>query len=242
MKKILIINLLLMTGCAKFHKETVQSQPIAENYTLYAGGREQQTEIILDVMNCPITPIIEENMKVPPIYKTNNLRKKVGYASFARGKFIRITGIITDSFCMPIKNATVQIWHTDTDGKYKSIPTDGYLNDSLLYAQQDERFEEIDHNDIADENFTGSGATISDNLGRFTFLSIMPGGSKPMVNFRIIHRDFDDMKTIMYFDTKPGINQLLVAKKLGYIESDQVKEDVYKYNITLNGKNKYLNY
>jgi len=239
MKKILIINLLLITGCTKFARE---SKHIDNSYTISTSNTDESYEKVLDIVNCPITPDIEDNMQVPQIYKTNNLRRKVGYATFAKGKFIRITGIITDSFCVPIKNATVQIWHVDSDGKYKSTPTDGYLNDSLLYSKQNERFEKSDDHDIADENFTGSGSTISDNLGRFTFLSIIPGGSKPIVNFRVIHKDFDDLKTVMYFNQDPNLDQSLVAKKLGYIETDQYKEDVYQCNITINGKNKYTNY
>jgi protocatechuate 3,4-dioxygenase beta subunit len=239
MRVILIINLLILTGCAKFSHKRIQSPLTTVNYTMATGNIDKPIERSLDVINCPITPEIEDNMKVPPIYKTNNLRKRVGYASFAKGQFIQISGIITDSFCVPIKNATIQIWHTDAAGKAKSIPTDGYLNDSLLYTKQSERFEEEDNNEIADENFTGSGSTVSDNLGRFTFLSVMPGGSKPLVNFRIIHRDFDEIKTVMYFNQDPEINKLLVAKKRGYIEYDGLKEDVYEYNITFNSKNKY---
>ena len=197
---------------------------------------------VLDVMNCPITPEIEYDVKIPQIYKTNNLRKRTGYADFAKGKFIRISGVLTDSFCVPIKNATVQIWHADSNGKYKSIPTDGYLNDSTMYRRQRERFEDVSPYESADENFTGSASTITDNLGRFTFFSVMPGGSKPFVNFRVIHKDFNDMKTVMYFQRSDAVDPLLIAKKEGFISYDEVKEDIYKYNITLNGKNKYTNY
>jgi protocatechuate 3,4-dioxygenase beta subunit len=242
MKQFLIINLLLLSGCTQFSKKSNDIQTTESNYKIFIDTIDKPTNKVLDIINCPITPEIEDNMQVPQIYKTNNLRKKVGYASFAKGQFIRITGIITDSFCVPIKNATIQIWHTDANGKYKSIPDNGYLNDSLLYSKQNERFTILDNDDIADENFTGSGSTISDNLGRFTFLSIMPGGSEPIVNFRVIHKDFNSLKTIMYFYQDPNINQSLVATKLGYIETDQYKEDVYQCNITINGKNKYTDY
>lgn len=242
MKQILFINLLFIAGCTQFSYKSKDIKPIENTYKISTDTIDKPREKVLDVINCPITPEVEDNMQVPQIYKTNNLRKKVGYASFAKGQFIRITGIITDSFCVPIKNATIQIWHTDANGKYKSIPDDGYLNDSLLYSKQNERFTILDNDDIADENFTGSGSTISDNLGRFTFLSIMPGENKPIVNFRVIHKDFNNLKTIMYFTQDPNINQSLVAKKLGYIETDQYKEDVYQCNITINGKNKYTNY
>ena len=240
MKKLLIINLFLLAGCSKI--EPVDTKVEETKYKMSVDSFDIPVEKVPDVINCPITPEVELDVTVPQIYKTNNLRKRTGYATFARGKFIMISGTVTDSFCVPIKNATVQIWQADANGKYKSIPNDSYLNDSMLYGKQQERFENTNNDETSDENFTGSGSTITDNLGRFTFISVMPGGAKPSVNFRVIHKDFNDTKTIMYFDNLQGINQLLVAKKGDVIELDGVKEQCYQYNITLNGKNKYVNY
>lgn len=244
MKKLISIFILslLVSGCSNLFKKDKLSENSENTYKITTNAIEVQSEKVIDVMNCPVTPQFESDMTVPQIYKTNNLRKRTGYGSFAKGEFIIITGIITDSYCVPVKNATVQIWHGDHNGKYKSVPNDGYLNDSMMYRRQSDRFEKIIESDMADENFTGSGSTTTDNLGRFTFLSIMPGGNKPLVNFRVIHKDFNDMKTVMYFNNSTGINPLLVATKNGTINNDGIKENIYQYNITLNGKNKYIDY
>jgi protocatechuate 3,4-dioxygenase beta subunit len=240
MKRLLyILTLSLLIGsCTK--EQSLQEE--GNNYRITTEANDIYTNKLIDVINCPINPQVEIQIKVPPIYKTNNLRKRTGYGSFAKGKFIVISGIITDSYCVPVKNATVQIWHGDYKGNYKSVPNDGYLNDSLMYSKQLSRFEESFTSEDIDENFTGSGSTTTDNLGRFTFLSIMPGGNNPLVNFRVIHKDFNEVKTVMYFSPKTGVNQLLIAKKNGTIDNDGVKEDLYQYNIVLKEKNKYLNY
>jgi protocatechuate 3,4-dioxygenase beta subunit len=237
-----VVLSLLVSGCSNLFKKEKVSEKNENGYKITVESNEVSANQLIDVINCPITPEVESDMRVPKIYKTNNLRKRTGYASFAKGEFIVISGIITDSYCVPVKNATVQIWHADASGNYKSVPNDGYLNDSMMYGKQVDRFEQVINGDVADENFTGSGSTTTDNLGRFIFLSVMPGGSKPLVNFRVVHKDFNDMKTVMYFKNATSVNQLLVAKKSGSVENDEIKEDIYQYNITLNGKNKYLNY
>lgn len=237
-----VVLSLLVSGCSNLFKKEKISENNDKNYKITTDSATIQSDKVIDVINCPITPEVESDMTVPKIYKTNNLRKRTGYASFAKGEFIVISGIITDSYCVPVKNATVQIWHADANGKYKSVPNDGYLNDSMMYRKQSDRFEQVIDSDMSDENFTGSGSTTTDNLGRFTFLSVMPGGSKPLVNFRVVHKDFNDMKTVMYFKNATDINQFLVAKKSGKVENDGIEENIYQYNITLNGKNKYLNY
>lgn len=237
-KSFYIILPFILVGCK--YCSQLESEAQQGNYN--ASQDNAPVVEVLDVMNCPITPEIEYNVKVPQIYKTNNLRKRTGYAEFAKGHFIRISGILTDNFCVPIKNATIQIWQTDSNGRYKSIPTDDYLNDSTMYRKQSERFEDVSNDELADKNFTGSGSTITDNLGRFTFFSVMPGGPKPLVNFRIIHKDFNDIKTVMYFQSSDSADSLLIATKEGVVSYDEVQESIYKYNITLNGKNKYTNY
>jgi protocatechuate 3,4-dioxygenase beta subunit len=211
-----------------------------------AGIYPTQSDIVksVDVTSCPITPPVYEDVTIPEIYKTNNLRRRTGYATYAKGEFIRITGIVTDSNCVPISNATVQIWHADSKGYYKSLSVENYLNDDMMYSVPKDRFQKTYRiNKDSDKNFTGSGSTSTDNLGRFTFLSIMPGkveGKDPVVMFRILHKDFNELSTVMYFPENTKTTNK--AEFISEILDDGASEKIYMYKITLLGTNKYLGY
>lgn len=234
---------LVLQGC--FLKPEVTLNAVDPDLQI-AGIYPNQTDVIkpVDVTNCPVTPAVYDDITVPEIYKTNNLRRRTGYATYAKGELIRISGIITDSSCTPISNATVQIWHADSSGHYKTLSDENYLNDDLMYSKQKDRFKKTYQiNSAADKNFTGSGATSTDNLGRFTFLSIMPGkvqGKEPVVMFRILHKDFNELNTVMYFPENSKTTNK--AEFLGEILENSIKEKVYLYKITLPGFNKYLGF
>lgn len=195
---------------------------------------------VVDKKTCSLTPEVMHSVKIPKIYKTNNLRRRTGYATYAMGQFIRINGIVTDSDCVPILNATVQIWHADANGVYKNSHIEGYLNDSMMYSKQQNRFEQ-ENNSQGDVNFTGSGSTTTDNLGRFSFLSIMPGKSF-FINLRVLHKDFDELNTVVYLNKKSNVKAELIAHKENEINVDGVNELIYSHTLVLNGRNKYLKY
>ncbi len=222
-----ILLLFIILGCSQ---EVKQEAPKNQTYTLSI----EKTEIlpVLDIVNCPISPNISSGAKVPPIYKSNNLRRRIGYATYAHGDFVRINGILTDRNCTPISNATVQIWQPDANGIYKNVPDYGYLYDNLMYTEQKTRFKEyFDNSVIADENFTGSGSTTTDNLGRFSFLTIMPGGIEPLINLRVIYKHSPEFNTILYF--KKTDKEGVVLEKIGKNIVDDVNEVVYKHQLTL---------
>lgn len=187
--------------------------------------------------NCPTTPEVWQLVSAPEIEKSNNLRRKTGSTEFAKGDFIIIEGRLTDSNCVPISDAYIQIWHANSFG---------------IYEHEKGNFNK------KDKNFKGSGATITDNLGYYRFLTIFPGsinGDAPHVNFIIQHKDFFPIETTMFFENHdsnlqdPILNTevdeqkryLLVAKAEKINKNSQ--EDIkYRFDITLEGKNKFLNY
>ena len=236
-----------ITGCnimnKRLAKHIVVQPQVSYNETNFITTKNDQG-YITDLIDCSVTPMRYDVIEVPQIYKTNDLRKRTGYPSFAKGQFIRISGVITDNKCVPISYATVQIWHADAGGLFKAIPYSSYLYDDKMYTKQSLRFEKK-YQDKADVNFTGSGSTVTNNLGRFTFFSIMPGNVKnhePLINFRVIHKDFNDFNTIMYFPTNKSASILSKAQYKGTFKTDDVTEEVYSYNITLDSENKYLHY
>lgn len=117
---------------------------------------------------------------------TNNLAKKTGSFYRAYGEIIFIQGTIADSFGVPIHNAVIEVWQTNSAGKYHSLvePSSEYI----------------------DKFFNMSGRAITDNLGNYYFITIMPGatsGRAPHINFNIYHPRFGKLETEMYFEKHP---------------------------------------
>ena len=117
---------------------------------------------------------------------TNNLAKKPGSFFRAFGEVIFLQGRITDSFGVPITDAVVKIWQKNAAGKYHSL--------------LDSRSEYID------KYFSMSGVSITDNLGNYSFITILPGGSPgraPHINMNVTHPKFGKLQTEVYFADHP---------------------------------------
>ena len=120
---------------------------------------------------------------------TNNLAKKVGSFYRAFGEIIFIQGTLTDSFAVPISGAIIEIWQTNSAGKYHTL---------------------LDKNsEYVDPYFSMSGRTITDNLGNYSFITVMPGsvpGRAPHINMNVYHPKFGKLETEMYFEKHPYNN------------------------------------
>ncbi len=117
---------------------------------------------------------------------TNNLAKKPGSFFRAFGEVIFLQGRVVDSFGVPITDARIQIWQKNAAGKYHSL--------------LDPRSEYID------KHFSMSGRSITDNLGNYSFITILPGGSpgrSPHINMNVSHPKFGKLQTEIYFEKHP---------------------------------------
>lgn len=117
---------------------------------------------------------------------TNNLAKKPGSFFRAFGEVIFLQGRLTDSFGVPVTDASVKIWQKNAAGKYHSL--------------LDSRSEYID------KYFSMSGISITDNLGNYSFITILPGGSpgrSPHINMNVSHPKFGKLQTEVYFSEHP---------------------------------------
>ncbi|MBU6338800.1 MAG: hypothetical protein KGQ36_02385 [Rickettsiales bacterium] len=127
------------------------------------------------------------DISMPETFVTsNNLAKKVGSFYRAFGEIIFVQGTVTDSFNVPIEGAVVEIWQTNAAGKYHTLlePDSEYI----------------------DPYFNMSGRAITDNLGNYHFITIMPGanpGRAPHINMNIYHQKFGRIQTEMYFEDHP---------------------------------------
>lgn len=117
---------------------------------------------------------------------SNNLAKKPGSFYRAFGEIIFIQGTVTDSFALPISGAIIEIWQANSAGKYHTL---------------------LDHeNEYVDKYFSMSGRTITDNLGNYSFITVMPGGTAgraPHINMNVYHSKFGKLETEIYFEKHP---------------------------------------
>ena len=149
------------------------------------------------------TRFFSADLSMPDQFNTtNNLVQKVGSFYAAFGEVIYVQGTITDSFGVPISNAIVQIWQTNSAGKYQTL------------LDKD--------SDLIDRNFPASGTSVTDNLGNYYFITIMPGfylNRAPHINFNIYHPKFGKLETEMYFENHPKNN--LDYEYLSYSEEER---------------------
>ena len=193
------------------------------------------TKIIFasDLSECYQTPEIWELGILPKTYHTNNLTRKTGAAVFAKGTFIKITGKILDDNCVPVSGAKVRIWQANANGVYEFLKG---------------------NNELKDKNFTGSGISITDNLGRYVFYTVYPGKPEnrvPHVMFKVQHDNFQQLETEMFFpeeknNTDPILKNNVSKDKIHFLIAKYKKNElgykVYQFNITLRGFNNYKEY
>ena len=193
------------------------------------------------LVNCKQTPqIYDLNNKPNKFSLSNNLRRKASSPLTANGELIYIVGRVTDINCIPVKDANVFIWHANTHGIYQNNQD----NDSTELIP-----EELD---MYDYQFIGSGKAVTDNLGNYSFITVMPGTNNqnkvPQVHFMLQHSEFPEFNTTMFFpeynnltDNRFNSNSnshLLVGKRS--INTLGIK--TYHFNITIEGKVPHKHY
>jgi len=178
--------------------------PIKDNFNSEVDGV---------IAKCIKIPTMEPSFKAPnKINTTNNLRKKTGEFTNANGPFIVLSGRLMDKNCLPITDANIEIWQTDSKG-YKFL---------------DKKY---------DYNFVGSGTAITDNLGRFSFLTVLPGSVSKIpghINVQVKKKGFDIFKTRIFFDNKKSKDRLNAR----YIKGSNLDELFYVFDIVLNKESK----
>ena len=203
----------------------------------------QSEEIINNGLFTPqvSTPprLFSSELSIPDKFSTsNNLVKKPGSFYTAVGEIIYVQGRVTDSFGLPIDGAIVEIWQTNSAGKYQTL-----LDPS---------------SDLIDKNFSMSGRAVTDNLGNYYFITIMPGfylSRAPHINMNVYHPKFGKLETEMYFEDHP-LNQndyhylsydddekkLLTSKVRLVNVFDSKSTKVCTFDIVMNGTHQYKSF
>jgi len=125
-----------------------------------------------------------ESIKPSSFNTTNNLARSVESGFYkAEGQKIVIYGRIMDSKCVPI-SAKIYIWQANKEG-YVQYKTEKHQKAKWI-----------------DPNFDGTGISNSDNMGRFNFITIMPGSANkttPHINFMVEHPQLETLHSKIYF-------------------------------------------
>ena len=116
------------------------------------------------------------------------------HAGEPQGERIIVTGRVLEEDGRPVRDALVEIWQTNAGGRY--------------------RHERDQHPAPLDPNFTGAGRTLTDDDGRYEFVTIKPGAYpwrnhpnawRPAhIHFSLFGRAFSSrLVTQMYFPGDP---------------------------------------
>jgi protocatechuate 3,4-dioxygenase beta subunit len=179
-QKFLIIFLLFFSQTSLAEENSSSENPAQENFS-------EESSSVFEPRKPTPSRFFAADLSMPETFATtNNLAKKVGSFYRAFGEIIFLQGTIIDSFGVPIEGAVIEVWQTNAAGKYHTL-----LEPSSEYI---------------DQYFSMSGRTITDNLGNYHFITIMPGsnpGRAPHINMNIYHSKFGKLETEMYFAHHP---------------------------------------
>lgn len=189
--------------------------------------------------DCSITPAIVGAGKSYPgkagIVPSNKLALPAGKAVYAPGELIYLSGRVLDQNCVPISDALVEIWQTNPYGSYTVASPGARVN--------------------AKPVFSGTGRAVTDNLGRYNFVTLFPGpydNRAPHIHVKVSHVHFKTLDTEIFFqqDTRNNSDPKL-ARLRGGVRTDLLAQVEQRhparpeeglnarFDITLKGKNKY---
>jgi protocatechuate 3,4-dioxygenase beta subunit len=169
---------------------------------------------------------------------SNNLVKKTGSFYRAFGEIVLLQGQVTDSFGVPVVNATIEIWQANSAGKYHNLlePDSEYI----------------------DRYFNMSGRAVTDNLGYYNFITIIPGSvanRAPHINMNLRHKNFGTLETEMYFFQHPENKKdsyylsyspqerAMLTAMVEYSQLNNPKSlKVATFNIVIRGSHQYKKY
>lgn len=175
------------------------------------------------ITKCTLTPSGKAAYVPKEFGMTNNLRQKTGSIEIAEGEPIRIYGRVFDRRCVPLSGVKVQLWHEDEKGNYvKQRPSE--LLRTLYKAPY----------------FIGSGTADTNNIGHFTFYSIMP--KNHLLHFRIHHPKHPPFTTNVFLTPSSENPTTGTGGSLTLSPTQAQGEKIYYLDITLDTPGEYRRY
>jgi protocatechuate 3,4-dioxygenase beta subunit len=168
-------------------------------------------------------------LQLPPD-KDADLINFQGHEKKAQGTPINVVGKVLAPDGAALKNAFVEIWQADTNGRYRH-PKDP--NPATL-----------------DPDFQGWGSARTDEEGRYRFATIFPGAypagpgwmRPPHIHFKISMTNFKPLTTQMYFPGNKYNDSDLILQNLSSADQklvvstrmdESANENIYRFDIVL---------
>lgn len=180
---------------------------------------------------CKITPAFNDDFEPLEFNKSNNLTRTEGDIAVIKNEKIVLEGQIVDQHCVPIKDAKIYIWQPDDQGNYNYELAKANLKTTKFLKQKNI------------STFLGSGTNISNNLGKFEFITIFPGsrkGHKPYFNVKVVHPKYGNFQTRFYMkdlniyeNSDPCLQVKEILRKQSKGENYIVPIKYYKFKIAM---------
>lgn len=193
------------------------------------------------ITSCSVTAHVRPEERLPSrdkIVPSGKLALPAGKSIFAPGQTVYLSGKVLDENCVPVSDAVIEIWQADAKGNYKA-------------ATLGERMSPF-------PTFVSTGRAVTDNLGRYKFVTVFPGLGKesaPHIHFKVTRTNFKPFETEMYFgEDARNISEeryaelseeqrKTVSAKVWPRNPDAPEKGLYaRWDITLAGKNRYRHY
>ncbi len=167
----------------------------------------------------------------------NDLTRYSGKAVSAQGQRLLLQGRVVDANCLPVDEAVVELWQADPYGKWYLATGEDKVSPRA--------------------NFNGAGRAITDNNGRFSFITLFPAqlkGQAPRLNLLVKAPHMQDFSTILYFEDDMRNASDPVFKRLTPANQQRVQLDMSPLNgdvkqgfvgmieLVLPGKARYRSY
>lgn len=188
---------------------------------------------------CSPAPEKETALK-PENYPTYNdlTRSSGGFKNNYTDKII-LRGIVIDKKCIPVANTKISLWQKDEYGQRR------YLQ---KFASDYDRHK---MNNKIYSKFYGVGTAVSDNEGRFYFITVEPSSvgvknGKPIINISAAVKGFIKFETqvrlLEDIEKTDDKESTFVNASLNKNASEHYGKKVYDFFIVLNGESKYTDY
>lgn len=131
---------------------------------------------------CKVSKKYLDNYEPEVFNLTNNLLSDYKNPPEDCSSQIALKGRVLDEDCNPVPYAKVYIWQVGCDGKYPYSPLRTKINYDLINLD-------------TQNSFLGSGMTIADKQGEFSFVTIYPCSKIKHINFKVQSKDTQTLYT-----------------------------------------------
>lgn len=170
---------------------------------------------------CRLTPQIW-GLEAPPITEKNNdLRYQTGFPDRIPGEQIMITGYVMDEYCVPVSNASINIWQIKTMAEKDAL----YLTGSTS-TDSTGKF-----------SFFSVVPAHANNLAPKINLNVKHG-ELPIFETKFFFPEFNNLVDQDFLELDQNDRTLLIATRIKQ-NRDKKNYTVYNFDITIEGKLTY---